>query len=185
MNGFVSDQITPIAGVPQGSVLSPLLFLIYVNDLPKPHHGQNSKSQFADDTALCVTSRNLQFAAKLSRKDLRKLVRWCAKWRIKLNPGKSKVIIFFKSPLARNSEPVLKLYGERLKTYPQVKFLGITFDSKFTFQKHFEKILGRCNTRYHRVRLLANKKWDPACLPYYKFTNNVSCEFSNMALFRP
>ena len=95
------------------------------------------------------------------RKDLRKLVKWCAKWRIKLNPEKNKVIIFSRSYLARNSEPILKLYGERLKIYPLVKFLGITFDFKFTFQKHFEEILGRYNTRYHRIRLLANKIWGP------------------------
>ena len=158
MNGFLSDKIFPLAGVPQGSVLSPLLFLIYVNDLPKPHHRQNSKSQFADDTVLWAASKNIQFAAKLLCKDLRKLAKWCAKWRIKLNPEKTKVIIFSRSSLAKNSEPILKLYGERLKIYPQVKFLGITFDSNFTFKKHFEEILGRCNTRYHRIRLLANKK---------------------------
>ena len=129
VNGFLSDQINPAAGVPQGSVLSPLLFLIYVNDLPKPHHRQNSKSQFADDTALWAASRNVHIAAKLLQKDLRKLAKWCAKWRIKLNPEKTKVIIFSRSYLAGKSEPTLKLYGERLKFYPQVKFLGITFDS--------------------------------------------------------
>ena len=79
VNGFLSNKVGPIAGVPQGSVLSPLLFLIYVKDLPKPHHRQNSKSQFADDTALWAASKNLQFAAKLLRKDLRKLAKWCAK----------------------------------------------------------------------------------------------------------
>ena len=142
INGFLSDKISPTAGVPQGSVLSPLLFLIYVNDSPSPHHRQSSKSQFADDTALWAASKNVQFAAKLLRKDLRKLAKWCAKWRIKLNLEKTKVIIFSRSPLARKSEPVLKLYGERLKIYPQAKFLGITFDSKLTFQKHFEEIRG-------------------------------------------
>ena len=60
------------------------------------------------------------------------------------------------------ADPTLKLYGERLKIYPQVKFIGITFDSKFTFKKHFEDILGRCNARYHRIRLLTNKKWGPS-----------------------
>ena len=112
VNGFLSDKISPIAGVPQGSVLSPLLFLIYVNDLPNPHHRQNSESQFVDDTALWAASKNVQFSAKLLRKDLPKLAKWCAKWGIKLNPEKTKVIIFSRSPLARKSEPVLKLYGE-------------------------------------------------------------------------
>ena len=104
----------------------------------------------------------MQFAAKLLRKDLRKLAKWCTKWRVKLNPEKTKVIIFSSSSLARNSEPILKLYGERLKIYPQVKFLGSTFNSKFTFQNHFEEILGHCNTRHHRIRLLVNKKWGPS-----------------------
>ena len=71
------------------------------------------------------------------------------------------MIIFPRSVLARRTEPNLKLYGETLKVYPQVKFLGITFDSQLTFRKHFEDILDRCNTSYHRLRLPANKKWGP------------------------
>ena len=87
---------------------------------------------------------------------------WCAKWRIKLSPLKTKVIIFSRSALARKTELSLKLYGETLKIYSQVKFLGITFDSQLNFKKHFEDILDRCNTRYHRLRLLVNKKWGPS-----------------------
>ena len=65
VNGFLSNQINPKAGIPQGSVPSPLLFLIYVNDFPTQHHKQNSLSQFANDTAQWAFSLNVRFAAKL------------------------------------------------------------------------------------------------------------------------
>ena len=161
-NSFLSNQINPKAGVSQSFALSPLLFLIYVNDLPTPHHKQNSLSQFADNTAQWAFSLNIHIAAKLLQQDLLKLAMWCAKWRIKLNPIKTKVIIFSRSILTRKTELNLKLYGKTLKIYPQVKFLGITFDSQLNFKKHFEDILDCCNTRYHRLRLLVNKKWGPS-----------------------
>ena len=87
---------------------------------------------------------------------------WCTKWRIELNHEKNKVIIFSRSMFARKAELNLELYGETLKIYPQVKFFLGIFDSKLTFQPHFEDILERCNNRYYRLRLLANKKWGPS-----------------------
>ena len=165
--------------------LSPLLFLIYVNDLPPPHHKQNSLSQFADDTAQWAFSLNVKFAANLLQQDLLKLAAWCAKWRIKLNPEKTKVIIFSRSLLARKAELNLTLYGEPLKIYPQVKFLGIIFDSKLTFQKHFEDVLECCNHRYHRLRLLANKKWGPSPATLIQIYKQCADQFLNTAHFRP
>ena len=109
---------------------------------------------------------------------------WCAKWRIKLNPEKTKVIIFSRSLLARKAELNLTLYGEPLKIYPQVKFLGIVFDSKLTFQKHFEDILERCNNRYYRLRLLANKKWGPSpatIIQIYKQCVRPSFEYGSLS----
>ena len=98
VNGFLSNQINPKAGVPRGSVLSPLLFLIYVNDLPTPNHKQNSLLQFADDNAQWAFSLNIRL---ILQKDLLNLAMWCAKWRIKLNSEKTKVITFSRSILAR------------------------------------------------------------------------------------
>ena len=109
---------------------------------------------------------------------------WCAKWRIKLNPVKTEVIIFSRFILARKTELNLKLYGETLKIYPQVNFLGIRFHSQLNFKKHFEDILDRCNTRYHRLRLLVNKKWGPSPATLIEIYKQCVRRILNTALFR-
>ena len=126
IEGFLSPKVYPRAGVPQGLNLSPLLFLIYVNDVPNPTHHQTNKSQFADDAGQWAVSKNIDLAAEYLQRDPDKLAGWCAKWRIKLNSEKTKVIIFSKSPTAIGAEPALSLYGDLYSYYPHIKFLGIT-----------------------------------------------------------
>ena len=96
IKGLLSPIVYPKAGVSKGSNLSPLFFLIYVNDMPNPSHHQTNKSQFADDAGQWAVSKYIDLAAEYLQRLLDKLTRWCAKWRIKLNPGKAKVIIFSK-----------------------------------------------------------------------------------------
>ena len=81
---------------------------------------------------------------------------------IKLNPEKAKVTLFSKSRCAIRAEPALSLYGDLLWYYPHIKFLGITFDNRMTFTKHSEEILERCNKKFHRLRILINKKLGPS-----------------------
>ena len=122
----MSPKVYPKAGVSQGSNLSRLLFLIYVNDMPNPSHHQTNKSQFADDAGEWAVSKNIDLAAEYLQRDLDKLARWCAKWRIKLNPEKTKVIIFSKSRSAIRAEPALSLYGDLLLYYPHMTFFSKT-----------------------------------------------------------
>ena len=113
-----------------------ITFLIYVNDMPNATHHQTNKSQFADDAGQWAVSKNIDLAAEYLQSDLDKLARWCAKWRIKLNPEKTKVIIFSKSQSAIRAEPALSFYGDLLSYYPHIKFLGITFDNRMNSTKH-------------------------------------------------
>ena len=153
--------------------------------MPNPSHHQTNKSQFADDAGQWAVSKNIDLAAEYLQRDLDKLARWCAKWRIKLNPEKTKVIIFSKSPSAIRAEPALPLYGDLLSYYPHIKFLGITFDNRMTFTKHFEDILERCNKKFHHLRIMVNKEWGPNPATILQIYKQCVRPISNMGLFLP
>ena len=81
-------------GTPQGSPLSPLIYLIFVNDFPKEILEYCNLSQFADDTSLSTTAYTEQYATQKLQKGLNLLEGWCRRWRVKLNASKSKFVIF-------------------------------------------------------------------------------------------
>ena len=73
IEGFLSPKVYPKADVLQGSNLSSLLFLIYVNDMPNPSHHQTNKSQFVDDASQWAVNKTIDLAAKYLQTDLDKL----------------------------------------------------------------------------------------------------------------
>ena len=79
--GFLSRNVYSKKGVPQGSNLSPLLYLIHVNNMPNITHHQTNKSYIADDANQWTVSKNIDLAAEYLQRDFDKLARWCAKWR--------------------------------------------------------------------------------------------------------
>ena len=136
------------SGPLQGSVLGPLLFLIYVSDLPKPRHRQTSKSQFADDTALyglLVTTYNLQ-----QNFCVRTYKNWQSgvpKWRIKRNPEKTKVTF--------SRSPSRQIFGTHPKTaWREAQILSSSEISRnyFRLQIHFpETLWGNPGALQHQV----------------------------------
>ena len=96
--------------------------------MPNPSLHQTNKSQCADDAGQWAVSKNIDLAEEYPQRDLDKLARWCAKWRITLNPKKTKVMIFSRSQTAIRAEPALSLYVDLLSYYLHIKLLGMTFD---------------------------------------------------------
>ena len=107
-------------------------------------------------------NKTIGSVVKYLQNDLDNLARSCAKWRIKLNPEKTIVITFSRSTNAIRAEPASSLYVDFLSYYPHIKFLGITFDSRMTFVKHFEHILDHWTQKFHRLRILVNKNEEQA-----------------------
>ena len=101
IRGFLSPAIIPTAGVPQGSVVAPILYNIFINDQPTKDSLTPQPpllhSQFADDFAVWAASSNPHFAAYRVQTELAKHEIYCNNWRIKLNPSKTQVILFTRS----------------------------------------------------------------------------------------
>ena len=152
MDGISSDHLAVNVGVPQGSILGPLLFLIYVNDLPNCTKLLNA-TLFADDTSLAspFSLFTLNGAANVTaiNVELDKVFAWLCVNKLSLNVSKTKYMIF-ENKLNRNPTPTesLKINGVKIKLVNEFEFLGITLDSKLNWKAHTKKIMGKIKRIY-------------------------------------
>ena len=114
-------------GVPQGSVLGPLLFLIYINDLHSTIKYSKTR-HFADDTNLLIKNRSLKQLKKHLNFDLRNLASWLKSNKISLNASKTEMLIFRHPNKPINYDLKIKLDGKRIYPSKYVKYLGILID---------------------------------------------------------
>ena len=122
-------------GVPQGSVLGPLLFLIYINDLHNAIKFCTTR-HFADDTNLLIYNKSLKQLQKDLNYDLRLLCRWLKANKISLNCGKTELIIFRHPNKQVNYKLKIKINGTKLIPSHQVKYLGIVLDPHLNWSHH-------------------------------------------------
>lgn len=145
-----SHAVQLAAGTPQGSVLSPLIFILYVNDLPINPHNNTHVSQFADDLAIWTSHKNINYIIPRLQRTIDDLELWCSIWRIKLNNNKTQYLSTTKSKSIKQ----LTVFNNVIKPETKATLLGIIFDQKLTLEKHVDNITTKARRRLNLLRLL-------------------------------
>ena len=141
MNGEKSNPADVLSGVPQGTVLAPLLFLCYINDLPNL---VKSKIRiYVDDTLLYNKIHNISDCFQL-QSDISILEKWAKTWQMDFNPSKCEFLKLTnkKLPLHFNYH----INNELTKEVQHVKYLGVTIDSHMTWREHINVLSHKANT---------------------------------------
>ena len=153
VEGATSDSISVISGVPQGTVLGPLLFLLFINDLPDCV--QSSTRLFADD---CILYRQIksQQDCDILQDDLNRLAAWEKKWGMAFHPDKCSAI-----RISRSRNPIsmdYSLKGHTLDKEDYTKYLGVELQSSLSWNLHIDQTVKKANSmigflrRYLRVK---------------------------------
>ena len=151
LGGATSDWAPVYAGVPKGSILGPLLFLVFINDIVK---GINSSIRlFADDTSLYIIVENPQTAAIIINSDLGKISTWAVDWLVDFHPRKTVAFLVSKkvdpvahTPLCMNNTVLIESTCH--------KHLGITFSNTCDWKEHINSISKMAWTRINLLRAL-------------------------------
>ena len=155
INGFVSTELPLICGVPQGSTLGPLLFLIYINDFRFSLQDSLS-NHFADDTCILYSSKEINNLESVINDDLIRASLWLKANKLSLNADKSKLLIFHSKQ--RNIDfdnLVIKLDDFILKPSDYVKYLGIFIDKNLSWDFQIQQLsvkLSRANGIISKLR---------------------------------
>ena len=154
INGFSSSLCDITCGVPQGSVLGPLLFLIYINDLPNAT-SMLSFYLFADDTNIYFEADDLNTLTKTINKELSKVKLWLDCNKLALNIDKTSFVLFH-SPRKKLPDPINIKFGRKnISRSNYVKFLGILLDEHLTWKYHITELhkkLARTSGIFFKIR---------------------------------
>ncbi len=141
IEGSFSNWLPVTSGVPQGSILGPLLFLLYINDMPSVASNTDT-ALFADD-AKCIKKISCSADARVLQDDLNRLHCWSNKWSLRFNAGKCKVLT-----IARSRNPIkfdYSLNGSLLEHVGIFRDLGVVVDSTLSFREHIRSLVSKAN----------------------------------------
>ena len=141
LNGQFSSWTSIEAGVPQGSILGPLLFLIHINDLSDDL--MSNVKLFADDTSLFSVVHDVNTSSTDLNNDLRKISDWAIQWKMTFNPDPSKQaqeVIFSRKRQNPNHDSIY-FNNNLVNQVPSQKHLGMHLDAKLNFEKHLDNIM--------------------------------------------
>ena len=137
LDGQASDPVPVLSGVPQGSVLGPVLFLIFINDLPE--NIRSSVRLFADD---CALYRNIESPTdcQILQDDLNRLAQWEADWQMKFNVAKCHSMRVTRHPPDKHIQFEYTLHQQRLEQVQSAKYIGITISDDLDWGQHISEI---------------------------------------------